>query len=166
MPGCHGPVALRYSPVFASAARGTLCPTAGALRGHSVSYAIRTQIRLWRNAVETGRRCPVARRTCSIDTVCCCALLLPSSSSRRWARSTPSPLPFAAPTPDNLPTSVLVIDTRFVAAAALVLLSQVGAFDPITRQPVREEQLVPNTSLRAAIELYLEEHPWAWGEVK
>lgn len=50
--------------------------------------------------------------------------------------------------------------------ALLEHLKKVGAFDPITRQPVREEQLVPNTSLRAAIELYLEEHPWAWGEVK
>ncbi len=86
----------------------------------------------------------------------------PSFLYRKWAPLNPSPSPFAAPPPDS-PLSLLHAN---VAAAALVVLPQVGAFDPITRQPVREEQLVPNTSLRAAIELYLEEHPWAWGEVK
>ncbi|KAG2427142.1 hypothetical protein HXX76_012652 [Chlamydomonas incerta] len=46
-------------------------------------------------------------------------------------------------------------------------LKKVGKFDPITRQPIAgEEALVANVSLRAAIELFLEEHPWGWGEVK
>ncbi|GLI66757.1 hypothetical protein VaNZ11_010723 [Volvox africanus] len=51
-------------------------------------------------------------------------------------------------------------------SALLEHLKKVGRFDPITRQHLAEEQLVPNVSLRAAIELYLEEHPWGWGEVK
>ncbi|EFJ41795.1 hypothetical protein VOLCADRAFT_67840 [Volvox carteri f. nagariensis] len=51
-------------------------------------------------------------------------------------------------------------------SALLEHLKKVGRFDPISRQPLSEEQLVPNVSLRAAIELYLEEHPWGWGEVK
>ncbi|GIL65313.1 hypothetical protein Vafri_19119 [Volvox africanus] len=51
-------------------------------------------------------------------------------------------------------------------SALLEHLKKVGRFDPITRQHLSEEQLVPNVSLRAAIELYLEEHPWGWGEVK
>ncbi|KXZ46538.1 hypothetical protein GPECTOR_42g745 [Gonium pectorale] len=50
--------------------------------------------------------------------------------------------------------------------ALLEHLKKVGRFDPITRQQLTEEALVPNVSLRAAIEVYLEEHPWAWGEVK
>ncbi|KAG2491535.1 hypothetical protein HYH03_010106 [Edaphochlamys debaryana] len=50
--------------------------------------------------------------------------------------------------------------------ALLEHLKKVGRFDPITRQPMTEAQVVPNVSLRAAIELYLEEHPWGWGEVK
>eukprot|EP00198_Chlamydomonas_reinhardtii_P008045 XP_001697382.1 predicted protein [Chlamydomonas reinhardtii] len=51
--------------------------------------------------------------------------------------------------------------------ALLEHLKKVGKFDPITRQPIAgEEALVPNVSLRAAIELYLEEHPWGWAEVK
>ncbi|GFR45744.1 hypothetical protein Agub_g7160, partial [Astrephomene gubernaculifera] len=49
-------------------------------------------------------------------------------------------------------------------SALLEHLKKVGRFDPITRQPLCEEQCAPNVSLRAAIEGYLEEHPWAWGE--
>ncbi|GLC75485.1 hypothetical protein PLESTF_001642900 [Pleodorina starrii] len=50
-------------------------------------------------------------------------------------------------------------------SALLEHLKKVGRFDPITRQALSEEQLIPNVSLRAAIELYLQEHPWGWGEV-
>lgn len=44
------------------------------------------------------------------------------------------------------------------------LLLQVGAFDPVTRDPVSEGQVYPNVRLRAATRHYLDEHPWAWQE--
>lgn len=40
-----------------------------------------------------------------------------------------------------------------------------GNFDPITRRPCTEKQLVPNLSLREAIEDFLKENGWAAGNV-
>jgi len=37
-------------------------------------------------------------------------------------------------------------------------------FDPVTRAPCSENDILPNLSLRAAALQYLEEHPWAWAE--
>ena len=37
-----------------------------------------------------------------------------------------------------------------------------GAFDPVTRAPLRLEQAVPNIALRETIREYLDEHPWAY----
>lgn len=39
-----------------------------------------------------------------------------------------------------------------------------GNFDPITRRPCTEKQLVPNLSLREAIEDFLKENGWAAGK--
>ncbi len=41
-------------------------------------------------------------------------------------------------------------------------LQKVGAFDPVTRAPLRLEQAVPNIALRETIREYLDEHPWAY----
>ena len=41
---------------------------------------------------------------------------------------------------------------------------QVGHWDPITKEPFKLNQVVKNLSLRAAAQLYLEEHPWTYGE--
>ena len=41
---------------------------------------------------------------------------------------------------------------------------QVGAFDPITREAMTADQMVPNIALRSATLQYLDEHPWAWVE--
>lgn len=41
--------------------------------------------------------------------------------------------------------------------------SKNGNFDPITRRPCNEKQLVPNLSLREAIEDFLKENGWAAG---
>lgn len=45
--------------------------------------------------------------------------------------------------------------------AALQAKGEPG-FDPITRQPLRYEQVVPNLALKEAIEVYLQQHPWAY----
>eukprot|EP00191_Tetraselmis_sp_GSL018_P012367 CAMPEP_0177620224 /NCGR_PEP_ID=MMETSP0419_2-20121207/26758_1 /TAXON_ID=582737 /ORGANISM="Tetraselmis sp., Strain GSL018" /LENGTH=69 /DNA_ID=CAMNT_0019119701 /DNA_START=437 /DNA_END=646 /DNA_ORIENTATION=- len=43
-------------------------------------------------------------------------------------------------------------------------LHKVGAFDPVTREPVNASQLVTNIDLRSATHQYLDDHPWAWAE--
>lgn len=48
--------------------------------------------------------------------------------------------------------------------ALLEHLAKVGKFDPISRTPLAEHEVVPNISLRNATQQYLDEHPWAWGE--
>lgn len=50
-------------------------------------------------------------------------------------------------------------------SALLEHLSKVGKFDPITRQPMSESDVTLNVGLRNATQQYLDEHPWAWGEV-
>jgi len=41
-------------------------------------------------------------------------------------------------------------------------LQKVGAFDPVSREPLGLHQLHPNLALKEAVELYLEERPWAY----
>ncbi|KAF6259432.1 hypothetical protein COO60DRAFT_1513300 [Scenedesmus sp. NREL 46B-D3] len=53
----------------------------------------------------------------------------------------------------------------FERSALLEHLSKVGKFDPISRQPMDESDIIPNIGLRNATQQYLDEHPWAWGEV-
>lgn len=44
---------------------------------------------------------------------------------------------------------------------------QVGKFDPINRSVrVTESDIIPNLGLRTAVQLYLDEHPYAWSECK
>jgi len=40
-------------------------------------------------------------------------------------------------------------------------LSRVGHFDPLTRQKLTADQLIPNYALKEIIEEYLEKNPWA-----
>ena len=40
-------------------------------------------------------------------------------------------------------------------------LSRVGHFDPLTRQELTADQLVPNFALKEIIDEYLEKNPWA-----
>lgn len=42
-------------------------------------------------------------------------------------------------------------------------LRVVGRFDPVSRKPLEPHQLVPNLALRAAVEAFLEDSPWAHG---
>lgn len=44
-------------------------------------------------------------------------------------------------------------------------LHKVGKFDPVTRDPLRPEQLVRNHGLRAAAHAWLDEHPWAYADI-
>lgn len=41
---------------------------------------------------------------------------------------------------------------------------QVGQWEPISRNPLKKEDLVLNRKLRAATRQYLDEHPWLWAE--
>ncbi|KAJ9526990.1 hypothetical protein QJQ45_025283 [Haematococcus lacustris] len=52
-------------------------------------------------------------------------------------------------------------------ASILEHLSKVGPWDPLRRDvKVTPDMLVPNLALRTAVQLYLEEHPYAWGECR
>ncbi|WMV46767.1 hypothetical protein MTR67_040152, partial [Solanum verrucosum] len=47
---------------------------------------------------------------------------------------------------------------------ALILdhLHKVGKFDPVTRQPLKESQLVPNLAIKEAVHAFLDKHSWAY----
>ena len=40
-------------------------------------------------------------------------------------------------------------------------LFRVGFFDPITRQPLTVNQLIPNLAMKEAVEAYLSDNEWA-----
>jgi STIP1 family protein 1 len=42
------------------------------------------------------------------------------------------------------------------------LVFQVGNFDPVTREPLKGHQLVPNLAIKEAVQAYLKEHSWAY----
>ncbi|KAL3316976.1 STIP1 y and U box-containing protein 1 [Cichlidogyrus casuarinus] len=46
--------------------------------------------------------------------------------------------------------------------ALLSHLRQVGRFDPLTREPLDEQQLIPNLVLKEIIDNFLTENPWAY----
>ncbi|KMS95710.1 hypothetical protein BVRB_005560 isoform A [Beta vulgaris subsp. vulgaris] len=41
-------------------------------------------------------------------------------------------------------------------------LEKVGKFDPITREPLTQSQLIPNLALKEAVQAYLDDHGWAY----
>uniref|UniRef100_A0ACD5ZN68 Uncharacterized protein n=1 Tax=Avena sativa TaxID=4498 RepID=A0ACD5ZN68_AVESA len=41
-------------------------------------------------------------------------------------------------------------------------LRKVGNFDPVTREPLKEHQLVPNLAIKEAVQAYLKDHSWAY----
>jgi STIP1 family protein 1 len=47
-------------------------------------------------------------------------------------------------------------------AVLLEHLDKVGNFDPVTREPLKEHQLVPNLAINEAVQAYLKEHSWAY----
>ena len=40
-------------------------------------------------------------------------------------------------------------------------LQRVGHFDPLTREPLKREKLIPNLAMKEVIEDFLEKNPWA-----
>uniref|UniRef100_A0A0E0PGE0 U-box domain-containing protein n=3 Tax=Oryza TaxID=4527 RepID=A0A0E0PGE0_ORYRU len=40
--------------------------------------------------------------------------------------------------------------------------TDVGNFDPVTREPLKEHQLVPNLAIKEAVQAYLKNHSWAY----
>ncbi|ERM99800.1 hypothetical protein AMTR_s00099p00157650 [Amborella trichopoda] len=47
-------------------------------------------------------------------------------------------------------------------AVLLGHLQKVGKFDPVTREPLNQHQLVPNLAIKEAVRAYLDEHGWAY----
>uniref|UniRef100_A0A8R7JVH2 U-box domain-containing protein n=1 Tax=Triticum urartu TaxID=4572 RepID=A0A8R7JVH2_TRIUA len=47
-------------------------------------------------------------------------------------------------------------------AIPLEHLRKVGNFDPVTREPLKEHQMVPNLAIKEAVQAYLKEHSWAY----
>lgn len=47
-------------------------------------------------------------------------------------------------------------------AVLLDHLQKVGSFDPITREPLEQYQLVPNLAIKEAVQAFLKEHGWAY----
>lgn len=40
-------------------------------------------------------------------------------------------------------------------------LQRVGHFDPITRQPLKSNQLIPNLAIKEVVDIFLSENEWA-----
>ncbi|XP_019232489.1 PREDICTED: E3 ubiquitin-protein ligase CHIP-like isoform X2 [Nicotiana attenuata] len=47
-------------------------------------------------------------------------------------------------------------------AVILDHLDKVGKFDPVTREPLKPSQLVPNLALKEAVHAFLDKHGWAY----
>ncbi|GAB4841479.1 hypothetical protein Ancab_022195 [Ancistrocladus abbreviatus] len=47
-------------------------------------------------------------------------------------------------------------------AVILDHLRKVGMFDPVTREPLHESQLIPNLAIKEAVQAYLMKHGWAY----
>ncbi|MCD7459544.1 hypothetical protein HAX54_041224 [Datura stramonium] len=47
-------------------------------------------------------------------------------------------------------------------AVILDHLQKVGKFDPVTREPLRASQLVPNLAIKEAVHAFLDKHGWAY----
>ncbi|XP_057484050.1 E3 ubiquitin-protein ligase CHIP-like isoform X1 [Actinidia eriantha] len=41
-------------------------------------------------------------------------------------------------------------------------LEKVGKFDPVTREPLNQSQLIPNLAIKEAVQAYLDKHGWAY----
>jgi len=38
----------------------------------------------------------------------------------------------------------------------------VGEFDPVTRDPLDQSQLIPNIAIKQAVQAFLDKHRWAY----
>eukprot|EP00252_Welwitschia_mirabilis_P007392 TRINITY_DN1869_c0_g1_i1.p1 TRINITY_DN1869_c0_g1~~TRINITY_DN1869_c0_g1_i1.p1 ORF type:complete len:295 (+),score=34.62 TRINITY_DN1869_c0_g1_i1:205-1089(+) len=47
-------------------------------------------------------------------------------------------------------------------AALMEHLRKIGNFDPVTREPLQAEQLVPNLAIKEAVQAFLDKHGWAY----
>ncbi|XP_074287339.1 E3 ubiquitin-protein ligase CHIP [Silene latifolia] len=58
----------------------------------------------------------------------------------------------------------VIAPSGFTYERAVILdhLQKVGKFDPITHEPLRPSQLVPNFAIKEAVRAYLEKHGWAY----
>ncbi|KAG5514846.1 hypothetical protein RHGRI_036033 [Rhododendron griersonianum] len=47
-------------------------------------------------------------------------------------------------------------------AVILEHMEKVGEFDPITREPLHLNQLIPNLAIKEAVQAFLDKHGWAY----
>ncbi|GMH27947.1 hypothetical protein Nepgr_029790 [Nepenthes gracilis] len=52
--------------------------------------------------------------------------------------------------------------STYERAVILDHLQRVGKFDPLTREPLDQSQLIPNLAIKEAVAAYLEKHGWAY----
>lgn len=53
-------------------------------------------------------------------------------------------------------------DFRHLSLISFSSTSQVGEFDPITREPLHPYQLIPNLAIKEAVQAFLDKHGWAY----
>ncbi|KAE9460817.1 hypothetical protein C3L33_07246, partial [Rhododendron williamsianum] len=56
----------------------------------------------------------------------------------------------------------LNFDFRHLSLISFSSTSQVGEFDPITREPLHLYQLIPNLAIKEAVQAFLDKHGWAY----
>lgn len=44
--------------------------------------------------------------------------------------------------------------------AVCVLVQRVGHFDPVTRSPLTQDQLIPNLAMKEVIDAFIQENGW------
>lgn len=44
--------------------------------------------------------------------------------------------------------------------AACVVVQRVGHFDPVTRSPLTQDQLIPNLAMKEVIDAFIQENGW------
>ncbi|KAM7521874.1 hypothetical protein LguiA_011776 [Lonicera macranthoides] len=58
----------------------------------------------------------------------------------------------------------VITPSGFTYERAVIIdhIHKVGQFDPITREPLYQSQLVPNLAIKEAVQAFLEQHGWAY----
>ena len=69
------------------------------------------------------------------------------------------------PITKSVPKPLLKINKKEILHYILEHLKKGSQFDPITREPLRPDQLVPNVNLRIAAHTWLSNHAWAFGDI-
>lgn len=60
----------------------------------------------------------------------------------------------------NCYTSLLIYKHKFLKDVFVVFLQRVGHFDPVTRTPLTQDQLIPNLAMKEVIDAFILENGW------